>query len=155
MYEKNIRRRDAQLVQPSLPAAQARRWSLVAGCVVILTIGSLLPSAGVSGGGWDAVITPSLLNLLHIPAYLLLAALVLHAGVSTESIRCGSVSIFVILCVLYGALLESLQAGFIPGRTGSVADCLLNALGVVIGVSSWFFFPPSGVDICAKIERSD
>ena len=86
------------------------------------------------------MITPALQNLLHVPAYLVLSVLTLYAGISTDSMTLRRVIALLVLCLAYGALLEWLQANFIPGRFGSLADIFLNTLGIVIGACLWLAF---------------
>ena len=51
--------------------------------------------------------------------------------------------LFATACTLFGVLLEWLQAVAIFGRTGSLEDALLNAVGVVLGAvifaAAWKF----------------
>jgi len=105
--------------------------------LVLLTTGSLLPSAGMSGGGWDAAITPELQNLLHVPAYAVLVVLALWAVIAAGVGRRSQVLACVGACLLWGASLEWLQAAVVPGRVGSVGDFVLNSVGILIGTIVW------------------
>jgi hypothetical protein len=78
-----------------------RQWFATATYAALLAVGSLLPSGASAPLQWDAALTPSVQNALHVP--------------------------------MYGGLLECAQAA-IPGRTASVSDAVLNAVGVGVGL---------------------
>ena len=129
------------------------RWLLVLIYAVILAIVSLLPSGSGPLNGWDASISPSLQNLLHFPAYTVLVCLVLGALArptkSTKLAVAWPIALSATACVVYGVLLECLQAAGIPGRTGSVSDVLWNTAGVAVGVSAWILFRKATRSRCA------
>jgi VanZ family protein len=92
---------------------------------------SLLPGGPAAPGGWDRSVSPGLQNLLHVPAYAVLTVLWLWA---LRAARAFPVAVLVAAaCAAYGAALEGAQA-FIAGRTGSLADALLNAAGAAAGL---------------------
>jgi len=103
--------------------------------VLLLVAVSLLPSGTESLGGWDTALSPSLQNTLHVPAYSLL--LVLSAACLPEPLRTRRIGILAVAAagIGFGGLLELVQA-LVPGRMGSVADALLNTLGVLLGVAA-------------------
>ncbi len=75
---------------------------------------------------------PNLQNILHIPAFGLLAVLWYRAiSVRVQRLGVTALGAFAIAAV-YGAFDEWHQLG-VPGRTSSATDCLLNALGAAIG----------------------
>ena len=109
----------------------AIRWLTVA-YVGLLTAGSLLPSGTGPLRGWDATLTPSVQNVLHVPAY---AGLVLLTGIAfgaTGPRTVGGIVPVMLACSAWGAILEIAQAG-IPGRTASLSDGLLNMAGAATG----------------------
>ena len=114
--------------------------------VVILAVVSLLPSgkASLDGSlldGWDAALSPSLQNLLHLPAYAVFVCLVLIAlAKSTKPPSAWPIGLSVAACFAYGVLLECLQAAGIPGRTGSLSDVLVNTAGIAVGIVAWVLF---------------
>ena len=96
-----------------------------------LIVVTMLPSGGALGG-WDEDITPSLQNTLHVPAYALLAALVMLAMVPDVGAGYGRILLVALCCCLFGIALEFVQA-FIPGRSASLIDAALNVIGVLTG----------------------
>jgi len=81
--------------------------------------------------GWDRAITPTLQNLLHVPAYAVLAALALLGASAGHEPGTKRKLWIALACCAYGALLECAQAA-VPGRVGSLSDALLNAAGVAV-----------------------
>jgi SAM-dependent methyltransferase len=107
-------------------------WLATAVYTAGLVAGSLLPSGEGPLGGWDAALTPDVQDALHLPAYaglviLLSAALATHIRLTT-----ARTAWIALACVGLGALLEFAQA-FVPGRTCSLKDGLVNALGAILG----------------------
>jgi VanZ family protein len=118
------------------------RWSLAILYAGLLAVGSALPSGTGPLKGWDASLSPGVQNLLHFPAYALLAALVLLAvGKPAGAAPILPIMAAALSCVAYGALLEGLQAAGIPGRTGSVSDVIWDTAGVATGVAVWRIWP--------------
>ncbi|RKY32242.1 MAG: hypothetical protein DRP68_04015 [Candidatus Omnitrophota bacterium] len=75
-------------------------------------------------------------NLLHIPAYGLLAYLVLCCF-SLLKVR---MYIFTfIIATLYGIFIEFCQS-FIPGRFASLMDIFLNTIGVILVLGFIYYF---------------
>ncbi len=99
---------------------------------LLLAVVCLLPSGTGVLGGWDAAVSPTWQNALHVPAFAVLAVLAILAA--SGSFRVGLAGMLWIAfgCCAYGVLLEFAQAA-IPGRTGSLTDVLLNVAGVAIG----------------------
>lgn len=105
-------------------------WAITVGYAALLAAVSLLPSGTGPLSGWDTAISPTLQNLLHVPAYAVLVALIAWALGRPTLLRLGLAAL---ACCAFGALLECAQAT-IPGRFGSLEDTLLNAAGVAAGV---------------------
>lgn len=108
-------------------------WLATAVYTAGLLAGSLLPSGEGPLGGWDAALTPDVQDALHLPVYaglviLLSAALAMHIRLTA-----ARTAWIALACVGLGVLMELSQA-FIPGRTCSLKDGLVNAAGVVLGV---------------------
>ena len=76
--------------------------------------------------------SPAVHNVLHVPAYALLAWTMYRSLFSFLSFRNLSL-VVVILASGYGAFLEWYQLA-VPGRYASFTDVLLNFTGSVIGV---------------------
>lgn len=110
-----------------------RQWFATAAYAALLAVGSLLPSGASAPLQWDAALTPSVQNALHLPAYAVLAVLVAavrlraRPGGAAATVICGAI------CAAYGTALELAQA-LIPGRTASLGDALANLAGVAVGV---------------------
>lgn len=123
-------------VTPLLKSSHRMRLAAAA-YVLVLAALSLLPSGTGPLEGWDASLTPSIQNALHLPAYTVLVCLVLAAVAERSRVRIGMILAAAAACVAYGALLECLQAAGIPGRTGSVSDVLWNTAGAAAGLALW------------------
>ena len=114
-------------------------WVVTGAYASLLTVVSLLPSGAGTLGGWDTAISPGLQNLLHVPAYAVLAILATLALLPSFKTGLASMAWVSLGCCVFGLVLEIAQA-VIPGRTGSLTDVLLNAAGVVIGclAATWW-----------------
>ena len=114
-----------------------RMWTRVvlAAYAAALAVVSLLPSGSQAPGGWDASISPGLQNLLHVPVY---AGLVFLAAWAVPAARrWGGLALLAAVCCACGVALEFAQ-GYIPGRTGTATDALLNAAGAVLGLLAFW-----------------
>ena len=105
-------------------------WVVTAAYAALLAAVSLLPSGTGLLSGWDTAVSPRLQNLLHVPAYGVLVALIVWALGRPTLPRLGLAAL---ACCAFGGLLECAQA-VIPGRFGSVTDMLLNLAGAAAGV---------------------
>ena len=103
-----------------------------------LAVLSLLPSQSGPLDGWDSSIEPSVQNLLHVPAYVVLTGLVLLSAGSGQFVAKRAPLLLAGTCVVFGALLEGVQT-IIPGRSASLSDGVLNVLGVLGGLAAWRF----------------
>jgi len=110
------------------------------GYVLLLTGVSLSPSDDALArplAGWDALLTPTIQNALHIPAYAILVVLSLASlGVSRRGAAPKRIITIAALCCVYGAFLEALQS-LVPGRTPSWADIVWNTVGALLGAGLW------------------
>lgn len=94
---------------------------------------SSIPGKVESPGAVDLVyfsLTPAIQNLLHIPAFAVLAVLWRHALPNTA----GGAAAVLLLTGGYGAYDEWFQLG-IPGRYGSLADWALDLFGALLGLA--------------------
>jgi hypothetical protein len=110
----------------------AKGWWILAGLYMAALFA--LSSVPDDGGGTGSAVLfppPALQNLLHVPVYAGLAFLLLRAlrGHRHAALLAAA------LAVTFGALDEVHQM-FTPGRTASVTDALLNALGAC-AVAVW------------------
>ena len=101
---------------------------------VLLAVVSLIPAEADALGGATHRVPPLLQNILHVPAYAVLCVLAVGSLSATGRSRRPGVLITALGCVAFGGALEVAQC-FVPGRFGSVADALLNAAGVALGVA--------------------
>jgi VanZ family protein len=108
------------------------------GVIVIL---SSIPDTGETGD-LGATLTPQVQNLLHIPAYGLLALLWLLTLKTYGVAWRRSLALAFVLATAYGVVME-LSQGWIPGRVPSVLDALFNVLGILlcIGLYWWIERP--------------
>ena len=98
--------------------------------MVGLLVISSIPDNG-DGGYILGFVTPTIQNLLHIPAYGLLALLwifTLRAHGFTER---RIILLATLLSAAYGTIIEFLQI-LIPGRFASPMDFLLNVAGILL-----------------------
>ena len=98
----------------------------------LLTVGSLLPSGTGPLKGWDSSLTPDVQDALHLPAYGVLVILATAAWRTRSRSGAAPGIAIALACVGFGALMELAQS-VIPGRTCSLGDGLVNALGVALG----------------------
>ena len=115
-----------------IPARTIRIAALV--YVAALTVVSLLPSGRNTLGGWDSQLTPTIQNALHVPAYAGLMVLVYLGFQSPRRTGLARLFLTAAACGVFGAALEIAQ-WFVPGRTPSAIDVLLNLAGVALGVT--------------------
>jgi len=103
--------------------------------VLLLTTVSLLPSGARAPLGWDQSVTTPQQKALHVLAYAGFPILVTLSLRGEGRISLRTVLLAGLACWMYGGLLEFAQT-FVPGRTGSVADALLNGAGVAAGLAA-------------------
>ena len=96
-------------------------------CTITITILSLidLSKAPVDVGGSD--------KFSHTVAYFFLTLFWLYGVVKTES-RNRAVIWVVLLCFIYGIIIEALQGTITAYRTASYLDILANSIGIVLAV---------------------
>ncbi|MGH7162687.1 MAG: VanZ family protein, partial [Planctomycetota bacterium] len=108
------------------------RWTLLALAQMALLFGvSSIPDDGRAGARRVLSLPPGVQNLLHVPAYSLLAWLWWRSFRARGSRPARAAAFGAALACGYGILDEAHQA-FVPGRTASVTDALLDALGAAI-----------------------
>ncbi len=96
------------------------------------TLVSVLPGGRHAPGGWDASVSGAFQNAMHPVVY---AALAFWPGLALLKRGRGPAWLVLLaLCLTaYGAGLEILQS-FIPGRLGTLADTVSNAVGSFLGI---------------------
>jgi len=109
----------------------------------------MVSSTPRTGTRWyiPSLFSPTVHNLLHIPAYGLLALSWILTLRSNGFSRQRSMSVAVVIASAYGGFIEFYQA-WVPGRFSSIIDFFLNVVGILL--FSWLFqkleplvFPPS------------
>jgi len=101
---------------------------------VALALASLTPVAAGSALGATAA-RRLINNLLHIPAYGLLTLLWIAGFRGSVALRNGRRVLLkgAVAALLFGGFMEVLQR-LVPGRSGTLADFLLNGAGVLAAV---------------------
>jgi VanZ family protein len=114
------------------PAAGKTIRAAALAYVALLAVASLLPSGTGPLKGWDDRLSPDLQDVLHFPAYTGLVVMAVLAW--STRFRTGAAAVVVIAaaCAAFGAAMEAGQY-FIPGRTCSLSDGLVNTLGAGLG----------------------
>jgi len=120
--------------QTNVMLPSRRLWWATAGYAALLSVVSLLPSGREAPLAWDAAITPEVQDVLHLPAYVLLVILLAAAIEASGTRMARSLAVAAAFSVLFGAAMEFGQS-FVPGRTCSLKDGLVNAAGALLGVA--------------------
>ena len=103
------------------------------GVVIALSIAPGIERPGDSIFSWLVVHTAKpMQKAMHIAVYALLAMLWMWTLDSIES-RAMRIALTLVACVGLGAVLEWHQTQ-VPGRFGTVADVVLNVVGVIAGL---------------------
>ena len=108
-------------------------WIATGAYVLLLTTVSVLPSGDDAPGGWDRHLAPRTQNILHVPAYTVLAVLATSCVWLVARPALAGAAWTAVGCSVFGGLLEWAQTA-VPGRMGSVADALLNLAGAAVGL---------------------
>jgi len=72
-------------------------------------------------------------KFIHAGLFFVLALLLVHGFLKQEKIRSAKI-ITLIICFVYGGLLELLQGALFVERTADVYDFIANSLGSVLGL---------------------
>ena len=105
-------------------SAALRLWAPVVLWAAVIFAFSSVPDLGTGLGTWDLVLR----KLAHVAEYALLGALLLRAlGDERAALAAG---------VAY-AISDELHQHFVPGRTGSPLDVVIDSVGVAFGVLLW------------------
>ena len=127
-----------------------KKIAFVASYMGLIAFLSLAPmDAGAKQLRFLAAVAPDIQNLMHVPAYALLA--VLWMQVLTQWGRRDGDRVAATVCAAVGfGLVVELAQVFIPGRYASLTDGLVNTLGACLGVLVYL-----GVERCSpgRIRR--
>jgi len=100
--------------------------------VMIFYISSIEFESGVPGGGINIYAI-----LYHIIAFFFLALFLSISMVKGKST--GLFFLVIILTITYG-ISDELHQFFVPGRNTSVSDVLLDSVGIVFAIISYFIY---------------
>jgi hypothetical protein len=115
------------------PKAWLRRWGPAILVMAVIFIASSTPGNDIPGfGAWDLIVKKG----GHMTGYALLAICYMHALAYSKSINRLVLIMAILLAGLYAATDEFHQA-LTPGRTPSMRDVGIDALGAVIGALTW------------------
>jgi len=106
---------------------------LLLAAIVTISVVPGRPQPGDSVFIWLASVTPTpLQKLMHFVTYAMLAMLLMWTfeGINSMPLR---IVLAMAIAVTVGSFLEWYQTS-VPGRYGTLADAILNALGAVVGV---------------------
>jgi VanZ family protein len=109
-----------------------------AGLIIVLSVTPGHSQTGDSGFVWSVATTPTAIQkLMHVITYALLAGLLMWSleSVNQVAVRVGLV---LLITVCLGVALEWYQT-LVPGRFGTFADTVLNAIGSVVGIIAAVF----------------
>jgi VanZ family protein len=96
-------------------------WVPVAAWAALIFVLSSMPSLSTGLGTWDLVVRKA----AHLTEYAILGALLVRALDRPAAAAA--------LAIAYAAT-DELHQHFVPGRTGSVVDVLIDSVGVVVGI---------------------
>ena len=106
-------------------------WRAVIGMTALFAL-SAVPQPEQAGLPRIIMLPPTWQNLLHVPAYFILAMLWWRTLRTQKWSVTASVTAAVLVSVVYGVL-DEVHQYFVPGRFLSVTDAMLNLVGAVLG----------------------
>jgi VanZ family protein len=132
-------------------------WPAAAVYWALLATASLLPSGTGPLKGWDAALAPDVQDALHLPAYSGLVILLVLAWSTRFRTGAAAVLVITVACIAFGTAMEAAQY-FIPGRTCSLMDGLVNTVGAVLGclvVIAWrrLRSAKAQASTCVQVQR--
>jgi VanZ family protein len=108
------------------------RWLPPVGWMAAIFVASNTPSAQIpSAGPWDLVVKKG----GHLASYALLAWLWLRA-LRPAAVSLRVVLVVLVIVVLY-AVTDEVHQTFVPGRSGTAVDVLIDAAGALLGIALW------------------
>jgi VanZ family protein len=107
------------------------RWAAVLAWAAFVVVLSVLPGRAMPG-----IAIPGLDKIAHFVFY---SALALLAERAARKPHFTSWAVVTVSCGLLGAMLELVQR-FLPGRSMSVADMLVNFLGAAVGSATYILW---------------
>ena len=111
------------------PATESAELSRGLTALVLEVVETLVPDLEVDAVGLHSFVRKA----AHFVTYFVLGVLVINALVQSGSTGYRSVAWALLVCVLY-AISDEFHQTFVPGRSGEVADVLLDSLGSGVGI---------------------
>lgn len=108
---------------------------ILLGYMGLILILSLIPDTHELSG-FLALVSKEAQNLLHIPAYGILAVLWMRAIMAYGLTELRSIFVAFVIASGYGALMELAQA-WIPGRFPSISDLIFDITGILLFI--WLY----------------
>ena len=106
-------------------------WALV---ILIL---SVVPGETLPKVGWRAVIHFD--KIAHAVVYAILALAMSWSIMKRKQFSIKTAAVIVLICSLYGILLEMVQHSFLSDRFFEIPDIIANIIGSIIGAGFVFF----------------
>ena len=106
-------------------------WRAVIGMTALFAL-SAVPQPESVDGHQVMMATPTWQNLLHVPAYFILAMLWWRTLRTQKWSVASSVIAAMLVTAAYGVL-DEVHQYFVPGRYLSLTDVMLNLLGALLG----------------------
>jgi VanZ family protein len=108
-------------------------WLMVVGYAAVVAVLSLLPTETGPTRGWDSGILPSAQKFGHMAVYAGFAVLLALASPAGRRLSGRGMLVVFVVCTAFGVAMEVCQS-MSPGRTPSVFDAAINALGAAAGL---------------------
>ncbi|MBW1799012.1 MAG: VanZ family protein [Deltaproteobacteria bacterium] len=107
---------------------------LITGLIVYM---SSIPDKSMWGFGsmGEQIVT----NLAHIPAYALLTFLWLNSFAGAEHKPLSIPIMSILACMTLFAISDEIHQSFVPGRSASLIDIVLDLLGILAGLAVFKF----------------
>ena len=100
----------------------------------LLLVSSIIPGESKSRGLQFFInFNPTIQNLLHIPAYGLLAFLLIDISKEYQELKRRQILYVFIFGCFFGILNEIIQMA-VPGRYAGITDVTLNTIGTCLGI---------------------
>jgi hypothetical protein len=118
------------------------QWGPAVLVMTVIFIASATPGSDLPGFGiWDLIAKKG----GHMFGYALLASAYFHALNKGKGITRGQFLGALCLAFLY-AITDEFHQRFTPGRTPSIYDVLIDTLGAVFGLGTWYWIRKSVVN---------
>ena len=112
--------------------------SLGLACTLFIIYLSSIPDKSILGG--SSLSEQVISNLAHIPAYAVLTFLWFKAfSYRGFGIRSKVFTLITLVCLLAFAVSDEFHQSYVPGRTASLMDIAIDALGISLGFLAFRF----------------